>query len=76
MSVDDLYYIHVIGTSNGFVSVCNQIVWHLLLVISHNWLRLGIYLYVSFRISCYLYVDAGIQLLFAQTKNGQCMQYV
>ena len=69
MSVDVLYYI--IGTNNGFVPVHNQILWHLLLVIGHNWLKLGIYFYVSFRISYYLYVDADRQLLFAQTDNGR-----
>ena len=72
--VNEIAYICIIITIS--FSFRKQILWRLLLAIRHNWLKLGIYLYVSFGIICYLYVDADQQLLFAEMNNGQSMQYV
>ena len=51
-------------TSKGFVPISNQILGKSLLVIGYNWFKLGIILYVSFRISCFVHEDAECQLFF------------
>ena len=70
MSVDFPNYV----TSNGFVSIRDQILWNLQLAMSHNWFKSGISLYVSSRISCYLQ-GVDCQLFYAQTNDDQCVQY-
>ena len=51
-------------TSKGFVPISNQILGKSLLVIGYNWFKLGIIVYVSFRISCFVHEDAECQLFF------------
>ena len=51
-------------TSKGFVPISNQILGKSLLVNGYNWFKLGIILYVSFRISCFVHEDAECQLFF------------
>ena len=60
MGVDFPDYI----TSKGFVPISNQILGNSLLVIGYNWFKLGIFLYVSFMISCFVHEGAECLLFF------------
>ena len=50
-------------TSKGFVPISNQILGNSLLVIGYDWFKLGIFLYVPFRVSCFVHEGAECQLL-------------